>query len=180
MARWRTIPGYEGYYKVSTRGKVKSVARIVRRGNVLQPLCERILSTQTRRVKNAVYAVVALCKNGRTEYRYVHRLVAEAFVPNPENLPEVNHKDLNKRNNRARNLEWVSSSRNKKHAVANGVLYNPNPRKGEEAGSALLTWKKVRKIRRLAKKWTQRRIARRFGITQANVSCIVLYKTWKE
>ena len=71
------------------------------------------------------YKSVLLCKNGKMHNRSIHRLVACAFVENPENLPQVNHKDGDKTNNCATNLEWVTSSQNLKHAVKMGLLARP-------------------------------------------------------
>lgn len=71
--------------------------------------------------KNVQYLQVSLWKNNRGKNFYVHRLVAEAFIPNPNNLPMVNHKDGNKLNNHVSNLEWVVSSENAQHAVDTGL-----------------------------------------------------------
>lgn len=90
---WKPVVGYEGLYEVSNWGRVKSI----KFGR------ERILKPGTN---NRGYLFVNLCKNGKKKNFRVHRLVAEAFIPNPYNLPEVNHKDENKLNNNAENLEW--------------------------------------------------------------------------
>lgn len=74
--------------------------------------------------------------------RFVHRLVAEQYVPNPENLPQVNHKDGNKTNNHASNLEWVSNAQNRRHAVENGLQIH-----GDKCTWAKLSSEKVRYIR---------------------------------
>jgi hypothetical protein len=175
---WKYVKGYCGFYKVSTHGRVKSCERIITRGNVEQPLKERILKPGKNKKTN--YLIVALCKDGKSHFDYVHRLVAMAFIPNPKNLPEVNHKDLNKSNNRKSNLEWRSSKGNKKHAVARGVLFNPNPLKGEQCGASLLNERKVLKIRRLLKKGhTQTSLAMRFHTSQANISDIHRRRIWK-
>lgn len=99
---WRDIPGYEGLYQVSNTGQVRSL-NYKRTG-------------QTKILKPAAasngYKTIRLCKNGKCETYTVHRLVAQAFIPNPNNLPCVNHKDENKTNNVAWNLEWCSYSYN--------------------------------------------------------------------
>ncbi len=77
------------------------------------------------------YKFVQLSKNGKIYNKKIHRLVAEAFIPNPYNKPEINHKDGNKHNNNAENLEWVNRSENMRHASANRLLH-PNPRRGDE------------------------------------------------
>jgi hypothetical protein len=101
--------GYEGYYEVSNHGRVRGVERTIhnqrRSGTIYQTIMKsKILSN--RDCKG--YAQVCLYKDGIERYRYVHRLVAGAFIPNPDNLPEVNHMDENPLNNHADNLEWCT------------------------------------------------------------------------
>lgn len=103
---WKYIKGYEGLYQVSNFGRVKSI----KFGK------ERILKT----FKNTRgYLQVNLCKNGKVKNYKVHRLVAEAFLDNTDNLPEVNHKDENKLNNNAENLEWCSAKHNSNFGTRN-------------------------------------------------------------
>ena len=92
---WKDIEGYEGHYQVSNLGRVKSL----KRGN------DKIMSL--RRYKGG-YLLVNLCKNGEMKTFTIHRLVGQAFLPNPNNLPQINHKDEDKTNNRVENLEWCS------------------------------------------------------------------------
>lgn len=122
---WKTVAGYGGAYQASTSGRIRSVNRWVARGDVLQPLKGRILKPS--RNKKTKYWHVVLCHLGKEHSCYVHRLVAETFIANPDGLREVNHKDLDKSNNAADNLEWESSSGNKVHAVANGVSFRGKP-----------------------------------------------------
>lgn len=75
------------------------------------------------------YLRVYLSKNGKVSKKYVHRLVAETYIPNPENLPQINHKDGNKLNNNANNLEWCTAKENINHSFAKGLSYVP---KGEK------------------------------------------------
>lgn len=119
MEQWKPIKDYEGIYEVSSWGRVRSLDGIahrmwngidnsyMRRGKVLKPVRH-----------SAGYLQVALAKKDR---RLVHRLVAEAFIPNPDNLPFINHKDLDKTNNHVENLEWISLADNNRHAVRNGA-----------------------------------------------------------
>ncbi len=112
---WRDIPGYEGRYQVSNLGRVKSLARVVeRRSNTPFQLPERLLRP---RLSHKGYLLAALCKESTQKNISVHRLVAEAFIPNPADLPEVNHIDGNKTNNRVTNLEWVTTKENTKHSI---------------------------------------------------------------
>ena len=110
---WRDIEGYERLYQVSSLGRVKSVERqntYKNNGKVKTfHKKERILSLVNGRYN---YKLVTLAKKGkRTMYR-VHRLVAEAFIPNPDNKPQVNHIDEDKSNNRADNLNWMTAMEN--------------------------------------------------------------------
>lgn len=117
------INGFEGLYQVSNLGKVKSLGRIViypnscynkKNEGVYRP--EKILKHKTKG-----YAGVTL-SNGKTKvYPNIHRLVAQAFVPNPNNKPCVNHIDGNKQNNCVTNLEWVNWDENIKHAYTTGL-----------------------------------------------------------
>ena len=96
---WKDIEGFEGLYQVSNLGRVKSL------GNGLTWKTERILKTV--RTKDG-YLKLVLSKNNVRKYFRVHRLVAQAFIPNPDNLPEVNHKNEDKTDNRVENLEWCT------------------------------------------------------------------------
>lgn len=117
IEEWRDIKGYEGLYQVSNIGKVKSLARTVMRSNGrLMTIRERILKL---RPDKGGYVRVCLSKDAvETDY-FVHRLVAIAFIDNPHNLPEVNHKDENKKNNSVDNLEWCTSLYNNNYGSHN-------------------------------------------------------------
>lgn len=114
--KWKDIKGFEGLYQVSNLGRVKHL-KSVTSDNKRIP--ERLLTPTGSRYKS-----VALHKGGKFENRLVHRLVAEAFIPNPDNLPEVNHKDSDITNNQADNLEWVTASANHSHGVEHRKNYS--------------------------------------------------------
>lgn len=180
---WSDVKGYEGLYRVSNRGRVKSLPRVIIRGKgIRQPIKGTFLSTDPD--KKSLYVVVNLRSGKRSRYFYVHRLVAQAFIPNSMNLPEVNHKDLNKKNNRVDNLEWVTSKGNHEHAKSNGVMRNPPVLRGEDCPHAKLNWEKARKIRKLYAvdpiEWNQYKLAERFHVTQANIWSVLKNKTWVE
>lgn len=103
---WKDIQNYEGSYQVSNYGRVKSLSRVDSRGNKRN---EKILKLDKDRQG---YKNVYLCKNGKRKFYQVHRLVANAFIPNPNNYPQVNHKDENPSNNNINNLEWCTAKYN--------------------------------------------------------------------
>ena len=110
MEEWKDIEGYEGYYQVSNYGRVKSLKRTVwDKGGFYKTVAERILKVGK---DGKGYPQVILFKEGKGESCKIHRLVASAFCENPYGYSEVNHKDENKENNRADNLEWCSRSYN--------------------------------------------------------------------
>lgn len=116
---WKDIKGYEGFYRVSNFGRIKSVKRLIKRSDgTTQKVREHILRSNQ---SGAGYYQVVLSKNNQSKYPLVHRLVAEAFLNNPENKTQVNHKDGNKSNNNADNLEWVSCSENAIHAFSHNL-----------------------------------------------------------
>lgn len=113
MEFWKDIQGFEGRYQISSWGNVRSVGRLIVKKN------GAIMETETCQLKAANckgYLFVALSINDKQKLFQIHRLVANAFILNPENKPEVNHKDLNPRNNSISNLEWVTSSENKMYS----------------------------------------------------------------
>lgn len=99
---WKDIEGYEGLYQVSNTGKVRSL-NYGRTGKV-----KELVPTPTRNG----YLQVTLCENGEKKPFRVHRLVAQAFLPNPDNLPVINHLDEVKHNNHVSNLEWTTQKEN--------------------------------------------------------------------
>lgn len=109
---WKKIPDYENYYEVSNLGQIRNL-----KGELL------------KKIDNKGYDVVYLKNKIFNRPIQVHRLVALVFIENKDNKPIVNHKDGNKRNNCVDNLEWVTESENRKHAVATGLINPINARK---------------------------------------------------
>lgn len=99
---WKDIPGYEGLYQVSNLGNVRSL-NYNKTGEI------KLLKPFT---SHNGYRIVSLSNNGKLKGYTIHRLVANAFIPNPNNLPQVNHIDENKTNNRTDNLEWCTQAYN--------------------------------------------------------------------
>jgi len=122
MEVWKDIKGYEGYYQVSTEGRVRSLDRVVEsnyKGNVYKKRCKgRVLSIHDCRG----YNIVSLGKGSK---KRLCRIVAMTFIDNPMGKPCVNHKDGNKRNDSVGNLEWVTYSENMIHAYENNLTPPP-------------------------------------------------------
>ena len=110
---WRDINGYEGLYQISSDGRVKSVGRTVLRGNTLMRISERILKPSI--AKNGYY-IVNLNNNG-CQTKYIHRLIAEAFIENPRNLPCVEHINADKLDCSLGNLRWCSYEENNRNPI---------------------------------------------------------------
>ena len=117
---WKDVPNYEGMYQVSSDGRVWSCEHTVNRCSGHPNIIRGRLLAHT--ITSFGYCNVTLSDVNHNQKRYgVHRLVAMAFIPNPENKPQVNHKDGNKLNNCVDNLEWVTGWENQYHAVINGL-----------------------------------------------------------
>ena len=127
---WRDVVGYEGLYQVSNFGRVKS----------FQKNKVKILKSN---LGIGGYLRVVLCKNEKKKNRFVHVLVAKAFITNPENKTQVNHRDGNKKNNHVSNLEWVTPKENIEHAFKNGLR-----KIGYEHHEAKLLPDQIREVRR--------------------------------
>lgn len=121
---WKPIEGWEDRYEVSNMGKVRSLNyHMTGKAKELSPISS-----------GKGYLMVGLCRDCKMKWAKVHRLVASAFIPNPENKPQVNHKNGVKIDNRADNLEWVTDGENLRHAYDTG-LKRGNPEWGRVLGT---------------------------------------------
>lgn len=145
---WTSVPGYEGFYEVSSMGRVRSVSRwvpCVRNPEKKQFYHGRVLKPGVN-MNPYGYLQVNLSKRGKTKPGLVHRLVAMAFIPNPDSLREVNHINGDKHDNRVVNLEWCSSKENKKHAHALGLYTSEKAVKCVETGVVYRTQKEAAEV----------------------------------
>lgn len=167
--RWKDVVGYEGIYKVSNIGRVKSLNRTVqtKTGNKYR-VKGKILKVYLDKYG---YSIVSLRKNGKSNHCRVHRLMCIAFKPNPLNKPWVNHKDGSKSNNVLNNLEWSTPSENAKHAYDKGL----NPiRLGEKHHNSKLTTGQVKEIVKLIDEGSRTfdQIGGLYGVSKATIGKI--------
>ena len=176
MEIWKDIPGFEGKYRVSSFGRIKSLDRFREKHHY--PEC--ILNT-SKRLTHDGYARVSVRDDDGYQHEYrVNKLVATVFIPNPDGKSSVNHIDGDKLNNHVSNLEWATRSENMKHAYKHGLKL---PVIGTQNGNAKLTADEVRKIR--AEYVPQSQIhgtvalGKRYGISNAAIGRIIRGTAYK-
>lgn len=171
---WRDIPSHPNY-QASKDGRVRGKRRVIARKNgIPQTVPERIYKGC---VTKHGYRVACIKVNGKDTRIFFHRLVAEAFCEKPEGKTIVNHKDGNKLNNSADNLEWCDYRHNLKHAFENGLRSQV---KGEQVHLSKLTDDEVIKILRMSKnKFSATWLGKRFGVTKQCILDILKGRTWK-
>ena len=148
---FKDVKGYEGYYEISNLGRVRSTS--YKGKKILKPAV----------TKNG-YLNVIFCINQKKEHKLVHRLVAEAFIPNINNYSTVNHKDEDKLNNCVENLEWLSVENNNRYS-----------------NSKMLTKEKVLQIPSLIDQgYTQLEIAKYFNVSRRAIQSILRGEHWKD
>lgn len=164
-------------YRIYEDGTIIREAREGVRGHII---AERTLK---QHMSDSGYARVSINTDKGNKEMFVHRLVAKVFIPNPNNYNVVDHVDGNKSNNHFSNLEWVSSSENNHRAYATG-LKNPTRHKGEKHPQAKLRMVDVDYIRAYYKrgdeKYGQCALARKFGVSQAEIYDVINYNSWAE
>ena len=173
---WKDIKGYEGLYQISNDGKVKGLPRqVIRKDGIKgRNLRERPLKGA---VNSSGYLTVTLSDNGKSESKFIHRLVAEAFIENESNFEQVNHKDRNKLNNEVTNLEWITPKNNSLHW--NKLESDKERNRGESNPNSKLKINDVLKIRELREKGMKiQDIADMFKVHNSVISNICTRKTW--
>ncbi len=164
--RWIAVEGYEGLYEVSDLGRIRSVARLISyKGTDLTALRRGTLMRGAPDRKG--YEHLVLCKKGKQRTVFRSRIVAKAFVPNPQGFKDVHHKDFDKTNNAANNLEWVTHRMNIDASLKAGNY------------AKKLTSKLVSEIRtRAANGESQASIARSLGVRYGTVHLVVNRRAW--
>ena len=173
IEEWRVIEGYEGRYEVSNIGRVKNTKHPCKgdEPGIMKPFMTFGPSGE--------YLRLALKNPDGSQNKHpVHRLVAKAFIPNPENKPFINHKNGIRNDNRVINLEWCTASENAKHAIQTG---RSRPVKGEHNASSKLTTPQVIDIKRQLSEGvlSMYRIAKNFGVHKVTIFDIKYGNTWK-
>lgn len=115
---WKDIPEFKGYYQASSMGRIRRVGDYSNQNAKWELKSPRILKPKDN---GRGYSFLTLSIDGVHYYRYIHRLVAQTFINNPNNYCEINHKDGNKKNNNIDNLEWCDRAYNNKHAYEKGL-----------------------------------------------------------
>lgn len=161
---WKDIKDFEGLYQVSNLGNVK---RLISK----RVLSERLIC---RSIDRYGYVKRALCKEGKMFFFTEHRLVATAFIENPENKATINHINGIKTNNRVENLEWNTQLENKQHAVSSGLTNL----KGTKHPKCKLTEEQVLEIREIGFSQTRTYLSKRYGVSRNNILGIINRKNW--
>ncbi|PHE75181.1 endodeoxyribonuclease [Bacillus wiedmannii] len=175
----KDIEGYEGLYEITEDGRVfrkeRTVKTTKKNGQIYNQKLKRLELKQ--QVIKCGYLSVHLFKNGKVKFIQIHRLVAQTFIPNLGNKPQVNHINGIKTDNCVSNLEWVTRSENLKHAFANELLI---AKRGTEHTLSKLNDNDIREIRKMsANGISKMQISKEFNVSRSLISHIVSRKRWK-
>lgn len=182
---WKDILEYEKY-QISNLGRVKRKKRIFSNNRWKKRILKEMLIRPF--IAKSGHLRVCLTIDGKKKNESIHRLVAKAFIPNPENKPQINHIDCDPANNNVNNLEWCTQRENTVHAIQNGLIdinelkmrLEKGRKLGSEHGMSKLIEKEIIKIKKMLKKGIkQTEIAKIFNVDATNISCIARNKTWK-
>jgi hypothetical protein len=175
---WKDVPGYEGYYQVNNLGQVKGLERLVPHhrpnGTIIAKIKERLLSPCIHKG----YASVHLTKNCIGKVEKVHKLVALAFIENPESKKYINHINGIKNDNRLENLEWVTPKENSRHAINNN-LFIPYSFIGTNNPKNKLKEEDIIYIRNNNKEYSLNELSEKYKVSANTISHIIRRKTWK-
>lgn len=175
MDQLRAIPGYEAYYAVSPDGRVFSYPKNPRSRGARNGGTSHFGKWLKPQMSKTGYHVQYLSPPTGRKRLFMHRLVAMAWIPNPLNLPFINHLNCNKTDNRVANLEWCTKLQNAKHCVA--MKRQPS---GERHGHAKLTSQNVIEIRAARRNGlTWKELARKFGVSITAATFAGKGKTWR-
>jgi hypothetical protein len=161
---WKDVKGFEGLYQVSNFGNVKRLKS-------KRVLSERLIG---RSIDRYGYVKRVLCKQGKMYFFTEHRLVATAFIDNPEDKLTVNHINGIKTDNRVENLEWNTFIENKKHAISTGLTNL----KGNRHPKCKLSEEQVLEIRKIGFSQTRTALSKKYGVCRNSILGIITGKNW--
>lgn len=171
---WKDIEGYEGHYKVSNFGQIISIDRKVSYRSSQKQVNERLIKFAVH--KKTGYQMCTLVNNKIKKQVTVHRVVAKAFIPNPDNKPEVNHINGIKTDNRSKNLEWVTSRENSIHSFKMKLQVCE---KGEDRYNSKLKSEQVFCIKYLLFDFTDKDLSKIFNVSASCIRLIRKNINWK-
>jgi hypothetical protein len=175
---WKDVVGYEGVYKVSSEGRVRSIDRTIRYSRSGKEMTMRVRGCVMKQFySHNGYLRIELKSDGKGNKYPVHRLVLEAFGGTVPSKPQVNHKNLIKDDNRIENLEWCDASENMQHYFRETGAHGP---RGEICGSSILKECQVLEARSLNRDGsTIRELATKYGVTYYCMHSVIRRRTWK-
>lgn len=164
----KDVVGYEGLYTCDEYGNVFSCAT-----NTNSNKHKKLMK---QNIRNGYYYITLTDIDGKRSKKYVHRIIAQAFIDNPNDKKEVNHIDCNKLNNNIMNLEWSTRKENLQHSYDNGLK-----REHEKHGMAKLTKNEVLQIRKLykSKEYSYSQLSKMYNVSMSCISMIVTNRNWR-